>query len=122
MVFDIKIKDFWQFWHKNLLVTSGHMINSPVTITYVNVVSRETVHIALIIAASNDLKVKAVDILNAYVQAPVVEQVRTKFGNDASNVALIVWAMYRLKSASVAFRSHFATCPQTTWHEENQMQ
>ena len=49
----------------------------PATITYANVVSRETVRIALIIATLNDLEVKLGDILNAYIHAPVTEKVWT---------------------------------------------
>ena len=40
------------------------------TIMYASVVSRETVRIALMIAALNNLKVKFGNILNAYIQAP----------------------------------------------------
>ena len=55
MVFDIKMEDFkWKAW----LVTEGYMTKAPETITYVRVVSRETVRIALMIAAFNDLEVK----------------------------------------------------------------
>ena len=80
------------------------------TITYVSVVSRVRVRIALMIAALNNLEVKAGDILNAYIQAPVTKKVKTKlgpeFGKDARKTALIVRALYDLKSARAASRSH----------------
>ncbi len=43
------------------------MINLPATVTYSCVVSRETVCIALTMAALNALKVMAADIMNAYI-------------------------------------------------------
>ena len=72
MVFDFKIKGFKC---KARLVAGGHIMETPVTIMYTSVVSRETVRIALIIAAFNDLEVKLGNILNAYVQAPATEKV-----------------------------------------------
>ena len=66
------------------------------------------------IAALNDLDIKSDDILNAYVQAPVTEKVWTtlspEIGKDAWKTALIVRALYGLKSAGAAFRSHLARC------------
>ena len=84
----------------------------PATITYASVVSGQTVRTALMIATLNDLEVKLGNILNAYVQAPVTEKVRTilgpQFGKDARKTAVIVKALYGLKSAGAAFRSHLA--------------
>jgi hypothetical protein len=58
------------------------------------VVSRETVRIALMLAALNDLQVKVGDVLNAYITAPVKEKVWTvlgpEFGQDAGKSAIIV--------------------------------
>ena len=51
------------------------MTEAPAATTYASLVSRETVRIALMIAALNDLEVKLGDTLNAYVQAPVTEKV-----------------------------------------------
>ena len=44
---------------------------------YSSVVGRETVRIALTIAALNDLQVKAGDVMNAYVRAPCSEKIWT---------------------------------------------
>ena len=46
------------------------MTHTPDTVTYSSVVTRETVHIALTMAALHNLEVKAGDVLNAYVTAP----------------------------------------------------
>ena len=65
-----------------------------------SIVSRETVRIALMIPALNNLEVKSDDIWNAYVQAPVTKTVWTtlgpEFGKDAGRTAVIVWALYGL--------------------------
>jgi hypothetical protein len=110
MIFDIKMEDFRR---KARLVAGGHKIEAPATITYASVVSRETVRLALTITALNDLEVKVGDVLNAYITAPVKEKVWTvlgpEFGPDAGRSAIIVRALYGLKSAGAAFRAHLAS-------------
>ena len=111
LVFDIKMEDFRR---KARLVAGGHMTDVPPTITYASVVSRETVRIALTIAALNDLEVKVADILNAYVTAPVQEKIWTvlgpEFGEDQGKKAVLVRSLYGLKSSGAAFRNHLADC------------
>ncbi len=110
MVFDITMEDSK---HKARLVPGGHKTKAPATITYASVVSRETMRIALMLAALNDLQVKAGDVLNAYIIAPVKEKVWTilgpEFGNDSGKSAIIVRALYGLKSAGAAFQAHLAS-------------
>jgi hypothetical protein len=95
MVFNIKMEDFTR---KARLVAGRHMTNATSTIMYASVVSRETVRIALLMAALNDLEVKAGDVLNANVTAPVTEKVWTvlgpEFGPDAGKNAIIVCALW----------------------------
>ncbi len=55
MIFDIKMEDFRC---KARLVAGGHMTKAPATITYTSVVSWETVRVALLMAALNDLNVQ----------------------------------------------------------------
>jgi hypothetical protein len=110
MVFDIKMKDFQC---KARLVAGGHMTKAPATITYASVVSRETVHIALLMAALKELNVKVGDVLNAYITAPITKKVWTvlgpEFGIDARKSAIIVHALYGLQSAGAAFCAHLAS-------------
>ncbi len=110
MIFNIKMEDFCR---KARLVAGGHQTKTPATITYASVVSRETVRIALLMAALNDLEVKIGNVLNAYITAPVTEKVWTvlgpKFGNDAGKTAIIVRTLYGLKSAGAAFHTHLAS-------------
>ncbi len=99
MIFDVKMEDFEQ---KARLVASGHLTQAPATITYASVVSHETVHLALTFGSLNDLEVKVGDVLNAYITALVMEKVWTilgpKFGHDSGKSAVIVRALYGLKS------------------------
>lgn len=82
--------------------------------TYASVVSRETVRIALTVAALNDLEVKASDIQNAYLTAPCKEKIWTtlglEFGEDAGKKAVIVRALYGLKSSGATFCQFLAQC------------
>jgi hypothetical protein len=77
--------------------------------------SRETVRIALLLAALNDLQVKAGDVLIAYITTPVKKKVWTilgpEFGNDAGKVPslCVVRTLYGLKSAGAEFHSHIAS-------------
>ncbi len=104
MIFDVKMEDFRR---KTRLVAGGHRTEAPATITYAIVVSGETVRLALTIASLNDLEVKVGDVLNNYITAPVKEKVRTilgpEFGHDTGRSAIIVRALYGLKSAGATF-------------------
>ncbi len=92
---------------KSLIVAGGHLTQAPATITYASVVSHETVRLALTFASLNDLEVKVGNVSNAYITTPVKEKVWTvlgpKFGHDSGKCAVIVHALYGLKSAGAAF-------------------
>jgi hypothetical protein len=92
----------------------GHTTDTSHAMAYASVVSRESVRIALTLAALNDLDVKMAAIENAYVMAPITEKVWTvlgpEFGYDNGKRALIVRDLYGLKSAGAAFRNHLAEC------------
>jgi len=111
MIFDIKMEDFRR---KARLVAGGHVTKAPASITYASVVTRKTVRIALMIAALNNLEVKVGDVLNAYLTASNSERIWTvlgpEWGPDKGNRAILVRALYGLKSAGALFRSHLATC------------
>ena len=57
MIFDIKMGE--KFRRKARMVAGGHTTETPSALTYASVVSRDSVRIALTIAALNDLKVLA---------------------------------------------------------------
>jgi hypothetical protein len=113
MIFDIKIEDFQR---KARMVAGRHMTGTPTIMTYASVVSCETICIALKIAALNDLKVKAANILNAYISAPFKEKVwyalGPEFGSNAGKSAITIGALYGLKSAGAAFHAPLVDCMQ----------
>ena len=96
------------------------MTHTMDTITYSSVVTRECVCIALTMVALHDLEIKASDVLNAYVMAPSHEKIWTvfsvEFGDNASKSAIIIRALYKLKSAGASFRAHLAQCMQELWY------
>lgn len=79
LVLDVKMEDFQG---KARLVAGGHMTETPASVTYASVVSRESVRIALTLAVLNDLEVKTADIENAYLTAPVGEKIWCRLGPE----------------------------------------
>ena len=55
MIFDVKM----DLTRKAHFVAGGHMTEAPASITYSSVVSRDSVQIAFLIAALNDLEIIA---------------------------------------------------------------
>ena len=113
IIFDAKMEDFC---HKARLVAGGHMIKTPAMLTYANVVSREPVRIALLLAALIDVDIWATDVLNAYITMPCCKTNWTTLGRefcaDCGRKAIVVWALYGLEFSSAAFRVHLAGCMQ----------
>ena len=72
MIFDVEMNK--NFPCKAQMVADGHKTEKPASITYLSVVSRNSVHKALTIAALNELRMKACDIQNAYLTAPCQEK------------------------------------------------
>jgi hypothetical protein len=111
MIFDAKMEDFRR---KARFVAGGYTTDAPHVMTYASVVSRESVRIVITLAARNDVDVMMGDIENAYLTAPITEKFWTvrgpEFGDDAGKRALIVRALYGLKSAGAVFRNHLASC------------
>jgi hypothetical protein len=66
IVFDVKM----DFTRKSFFVTGGHVTDPPSTQTYASVVARDSVRIAFLIAALNDLNIMPADIQGADLNAP----------------------------------------------------
>ena len=75
MIFDVKFGE--NFRCKARLVAGGHMTETPATLTYSSVASRDSLWIALTIAALNNLQVMSCDIQNAYLTADCRESICT---------------------------------------------
>jgi hypothetical protein len=74
MVFDVKLGENYRR-KARLVVADGHKTDAPAsTIAYSSVVSRDSVRIALTIAALHDLDIFACDIQNAFLPAPCRER------------------------------------------------
>ena len=103
------------FTRKARCVLDGHKTPNPIHSTYAGVVSRESVRIAFTYAALNHVDVCAVDIRNAYLQAPSSCKdyivCGAEFGlENVGRVALIHRALYGGKSAGADFRNHLRSC------------
>ncbi len=79
MIFDVKMEVY--HW-KAQIVAGGHMMDVLLTVTYARVVSRETIPIALTMAALNALKVMAADIMYSYLTAPNKEKLWMLLGPE----------------------------------------
>ena len=108
MIFDVTFGE--NFQPKARLVAGGHMTDTPSTLTYSSVVSRDSIHIALPIAALNELSVMACDIQNAYLTADWREMIWThagpEFGSESGSIIIVKKALYGLKGSSAAVRAH----------------
>jgi len=110
IIWDIKLGE--NFRRKARLVAGGHTTKPPSSITYSSVVARDSVRIALTIAALNGLDILSCDIQNAYLSAECREKIFTiagpEFQSEAGKVMIIKMALYGLKSSGAAFRSKLA--------------
>ena len=77
-IYDIKM----DFTRKARLVAEGCRTPNPVASNYAGEVSRESVRIAFTYAALNGLHVWAVDVQNAFLQAPCSEKYYTVCGPE----------------------------------------
>ena len=89
MIVDVKL----DFTRNTRLVTRGDMTDPHETLTYSSVVSRESVRIAFLIAALNNIEITMFDIGNAYLNATTTEKLYTytgpEFGEDKGKLCII---------------------------------
>jgi hypothetical protein len=108
MIFDVKM----DFTRKARFVAGGHMTETPNSLTYSSVVSRDSVKIAFLITALNDLDVMACDIGNAYLNAKCRENIWFVAGPECGDIqgtpCKLVRALYGLKSSGAAWRAMFS--------------
>ena len=111
MVFDVKMDGTF----KARLCKDGHLTEDPEGSRYAGVVSRESVRIALIYAALNDIDVRMGDIRNAYLQAPTSEKhyiiCGPEFGiENQGKRAIITRALYGGKVSGRDYRNSLRAC------------
>lgn len=111
LIFDVKLGE--NFRRKARFVADGHKTEAPAALTYSTVVSRDSVRILLMVAALNGLDVQCADIQNAFLTAPNLERcymvAGPEFGEEEGETFIVRRALYGLKSASAAFRSHLSS-------------
>jgi hypothetical protein len=90
MVFDVKMT----LERKARYVAGGHQTEPSKDITFASVVSRDSIWIAFLIAALNDLEILSVDISRAFLNAPCGEKVYTiagkEFGPDKEGQLVLI--------------------------------
>jgi hypothetical protein len=108
VIFDVKM----DFTRKARFVAGGHTTDTPGSITYSSVVSRDSVRLAFLIAGLNDLDVLAGDVTNAYLNAKCREKIwfegGVETGVDHGKVLIVTRALYGLKSSGAAWRADLA--------------
>jgi hypothetical protein len=109
MVYNVKIDLTRKAW----LVAGGHQTDVPKESVYSNVVSRDSVRIAMTIASLNNLNVLAADVQNAYLNTPTKEKCNTIAGPEFGpkievRPVLISRALYGLMSSGARWRDHLA--------------
>ena len=80
IIFDIKMDG--NFTRKSRFVADSNTTDPPSSITYSSVISRDSVHIAFMLEALNDIDVFAAEIGNAYLNYPCREKIWTKAGPE----------------------------------------
>jgi hypothetical protein len=108
VIFDVKM----DFTRKARFVAGGHTTDTPGSITYSSVVSRDSVRLAFLVAGLNDLDVLAGDVTNAYLNAKCREKIwfegGIETGEDKGKVLIVTRALYGLKSSGAAWRADLA--------------
>jgi len=109
MIFDVKMVGLVRKAH---FVAGGHLTDPPVESVHSIVVAQESVRIMFLIVALNGLDILGADVQNAYINAKTGEKVYTttgpESGSNAGRPAIIVRALYGLKSAGARWQDHLA--------------
>ena len=117
MVFDIKLDG--KFTRKARFVANGSVARGQIdpSAAYSSVVSRDSVRIAFLLAALNNLDLEAADIGNAYLNAKCREKfyiiAGPEFGNEQGSVFIVERALYGLMTSGAAWRAHLSEMLQT---------
>ena len=111
IIFDVK----FDLTRKARLVADGHKHKDvPSHATYSSVASRDSVRLMFMLAALNGIDILSADIGNAYLNANNREKVHVVVGPElfgkehTGQIAVIVRALYGLKSAGAAWHSHLS--------------
>ena len=88
------------------------MSETPSTLTYTSIVSRDSVCISLTVAALNRPEILSCDIQNSYFNAECQESIWTRagpeFGSEEGTVIISSMALYGLQCSGAVFCTHLA--------------
>ena len=112
IIFDINMDG--KFTQKSRLAANGHETGYvPKWVTYSSVVSQDSVRIALLYTALNNLYIFSCGIYNSYLEAACGEKLWTVvgkgFGSLAGTLMIINQALYGLKSAGNSWHKALST-------------
>ena len=108
IIFDVKM----DFTRKARYCAGGHTTDAPEGITYSSVVSRDSVRIGFLAAALHGVDVLAIDLENAYLNAPCAEKIwfegTEECGEANGKVCVLTRSLYGLKSSGFSWREALA--------------
>jgi hypothetical protein len=108
LVFDVKM----DFTRKARFVAEGYRAEAPASMIYSSVAQKDSVRIAFLLSALNDIPLLSCDVMNAYLNAPCREKIwfvgGKETGDGFGKVCIVTRALYGLKSSSAAWRTEFA--------------
>jgi hypothetical protein len=110
MVFDVKL----DLVCKAHFVAGGHQTDPPKESVYSSVVSHDSVRLAFLIAALNDLEILSTDVRNVYLNAPMKEKIYTIAGPEIGQgkegrPVMIIRALYSLRSSGTRWHDHLVS-------------
>ena len=96
---------------RHVFCANGSKTDVPKSLSYLSVLSCESVRIAFLLASLNDVEVLACDISGAYLNAPVGEKVwfvaGIEIGQKKDMAMVITRALYGLKTSAKAWSEFF---------------
>jgi hypothetical protein len=96
------------------VAAGGHQTEPTKDVTFASIVSRDSIRVAFLVAALNDLEILSANISGAHLNAPCAEKVYTiagkEFGPDKEGRTVVIKrALYGLRSSGKAWRDHMAS-------------
>ena len=108
LVFDVKM----DFTRKARFVAEGYRAEAPASMIYSSVAQKDSVRIAFLLAALNDVPLLSCDVMNAYLNAPCLEKIwfvgGRETGDGFGKVCILTRALHGLRSSGRAWRTEFA--------------
>ena len=109
LIFDMK----FELTRKARYVGGGHLTQVSPSLSYLSVLSRDSVRIMFLVTVLNDLDIEICDIGNAYLNDETRERLQftvgQEWGSRAVYEAIIVRALYGLKTSGAKWKKTFSS-------------